>query len=153
LNVKLQKLNRSVRECGEPKITSASDSTSAVRRDTAGGTKHRAGTIKRLFRTAIKVITQHADTAQSPDPKRKRGKKEGGGPLTIIRRLLKHGGTQTACGRYAGLQPVRATSLLSELPQSDWDVFDITSLAYEHAIDDSRDIGFDTKSDHLSPGL
>jgi hypothetical protein len=48
---------------------------------------------------------------------------------------------------------VRATSLLSELPQSDWDVFDITSLAYEHAIDDSRDIGFDTKSDHLSPGL
>ena len=80
-------------------ITSASDSTSAVR-DTVEGSKNR--TIKGLFKAAIKAITQRDDDAPQPS-KRRRGEKEGGGPI-MMRLFARPAGRPAARGRYAKLQ-------------------------------------------------
>jgi hypothetical protein len=104
-----------------------------------------------LFKAAIKAVMQRDPDA--PQPRRRSGKKGGGG-MTMLRHFAR-AGRPAARGRYAALQPIREHSTPAELLHgaSEWDVFDITSLAYEHGFDNTGDATFDTRSDYLSPGL
>ena len=82
-------------------VTSASDRTSADRAS-AEGSKNRTTSIKGLFKAAIKAITHRDDDAPQPS-KRRRGEKEGGGPL-LMRLFVRPAGRPAARGRYAKLQ-------------------------------------------------
>lgn len=106
--------------------------------------------IRGLFKAVIKAVTQRDPDA--PRTRRRSGKKGGGGMIML--RQFARNGRPAARGRYAGLQPVRA-SMPDELLHAgcDWDVFDITGLAYEHGFDGGGAAEFNTISDHLSPGL
>lgn len=82
----------------------------------------------------------------------------------MLRQIVQ--GKPAVRGRYVKLQPTRAavfgaaesmsrqSNSAADLLQagSAWDIFDITAMAYDHNFDDSAAL-FDTKSDHLSPGL
>jgi hypothetical protein len=85
-------------------------STSAVR-DTAGGSRNRT-TIKGLFKAALKAITQRDDDAPQPRTRR-RGEKEGGGPI-LMRLFPRPAGRPAARGRYATLRAGAATPHLAQ---------------------------------------
>jgi hypothetical protein len=107
--------------------------------------------IRGLFKAAIKAITPRDPDAP---PTRRRSGKKGGGGMIMLRQFARPG-SPAARGRYAGLQPVRASIVPEELLHtgSEWDVFDITGVAYEHGFDSGGAAEFNTVTDHLSPGL
>jgi hypothetical protein len=94
------------------------------------------------------------DPETPPLKTRRRGGDKAGG-IPILLRRFGRAGKPAACGRYATLQPMQAGSIPEEVPHAEcgWDVFDITSLAYGQGIENSDIVAFDTKSEHLSPGL
>ena len=88
-------------------VTSASYSTSAVR-DAAEGSKNRTSWIRGLFTAAWKAITQCDDDAPQLQKRRRRGEKEGDGPVMMRRPPARHADRPAARGRYAALQPAKA---------------------------------------------
>jgi hypothetical protein len=107
-----------------------------------------------LFRAAVKAVTRRDPEARSPPKSRRRSGEKAGG-IPILLRRFSRAARPAACGRYAALQPIREGGIPEDVPhvESSWDVFDISSLAYEHGIDNQSFAAFDTRSDHLSPGL
>jgi hypothetical protein len=107
-----------------------------------------------LFRAAVKAVTRRdPDATPPPKTRRRSGEKAGGAPVLL--RQFGRAARPAACGRYAGLQPVRASSIPDAGPHAEngWNVFDFTGLAYEHRVENGSNAAFDTKSDHLSPSL
>jgi hypothetical protein len=92
-----------------------------------------------------------------------------------MRQIPQYDGKPAVRSRYAVLQKVEAkagkiarrftraaddaTSPALSIPEEwlqagpEWDVFDITGFAYDHGFDGGWEAAFDTRSDHLSPGL
>jgi hypothetical protein len=119
-----------------------------------------------LFKAAVKAITRR-DPDAKPKTKQRRGERAGGG-LIMLRQIAPATSSPAVRGRYAALQPLRAAGgsgmaesvaaqangMTEDLQQADsaWDVFDITAMAYDHNFAEGG-MPFDTKSDHLSPGL
>jgi hypothetical protein len=134
-------------------VTSASD-TSRSGSNPDRRSKQAAGTVTRLFKAAIKVVTQRDDDAPQPQTRRRRGTQDGGGPI-LIRLFPRLAGKPVARRRYAELQPARVSAIPADVlhAENGWDVFDITGLAYEHGIENESGAAFDTRSDYLSPGL
>jgi hypothetical protein len=79
--------------------------TSFAVRDTAERSKSRTSWIRRLFQAAYKAVTQRDEDAPQPQ-KRRRGEKEGGGPIMVQAQPPSHhaAGGPAARGRYATLR-------------------------------------------------
>jgi hypothetical protein len=98
-------------------------------------------------------VTRRDPEAPPPKPRRRSGDKAGGIPILL--RRFNRAGKPSACGRYAALQPTRASSVAEDVLHAEkgWDVFDITGMAYEHGIENESSAAFDTRTDYLSPNL